>query len=45
MCKVTSPSTETLPVGYFFNHLSCSNGELAKQLAVERRVCAPLNRY
>jgi len=25
MFKATSPATETVPVGYFFNHLFCSN--------------------
>jgi hypothetical protein len=25
MFKVSSPATDTLPVGYLFNHLFCSN--------------------
>jgi hypothetical protein len=27
MFKATSPATETTPVSYFFNHLSCSNAK------------------
>jgi len=26
MFKATSPATETLPLGRFFSHSSCSNG-------------------
>jgi hypothetical protein len=27
MFKVSSPATDTLPVGYLFNHLFCSNAK------------------
>jgi hypothetical protein len=38
MFKATSPASESVPVGYFFNHKFCSNSRADRCAAVFSRI-------